>query len=155
MAEEKKQVVLTGAQLVNAYKNEEAKFQALQQRSQQLNGLFIEAHTAEEAVNEIKKAVKNEKILVDLGAGVYAEAMIDSNDKFKTGLAGGILQNADSKNALEYLKNQKDALQKELETVAKEQEKTAMGMNEISNMLRMGEIEAQKEMLKAQKAKNG
>jgi prefoldin alpha subunit len=155
MTEEKKQVVLTGAQLVNAYKKEEAKLQALQQRSQQLNGLFIEAHTAEEAVNEIKKAVKNEKIIVDLGAGVYAEAMIDSNDKFKTGLAGGILQNADSKNALEYLKNQKDALQKELETIAKEQEKMAMGLNEISNILRMGEIEAQKEMLKAQKAKNG
>jgi len=154
MAEEKKQIVLTGQQLVNAYRNEEAKFQALQQRSQQLNMLFIEASTAEEAVNEIKKAAKNEKIIVDLGAGICIEAMLDGNEKFKTGLAGGILQNADSGDALAYLKKQKEALQKEIEISAKEQERAAMSMNEISNALRLGEQEARKESLKAQKAKN-
>ncbi|MDD5163889.1 MAG: prefoldin subunit alpha [Candidatus ainarchaeum sp.] len=154
MAEEKKQVVLTGQQLLNAYRNEEAKLQALQQRSQQLNMLFIEAGTAEEAVKEIKKASKNEKVIVDLGAGICVEAMLDGNEKFKTGFAGGILINADSEAALAYLKKQKETLQKEIEIAAKEQERAAMSMNEISNVLRVGEQEARNENLKAQKAKN-
>ncbi|MDD5148649.1 MAG: prefoldin domain-containing protein [Candidatus ainarchaeum sp.] len=152
MAEEK-QIVLTGQQLMNAYRQEESKLQALQQRMQQLNGLLMEANIAEDAVNEIKKAAKNEKIIVDLGAGTYVEAALDGNNGFKTGLAGTILQNSDSKGALEYLKKQKDMLQGEISGIAKEHEKTIASLNEIASWLQAGENQARKEL--AEKHRHG
>jgi len=153
MSEEKRQVTFTGAQLMAAYRKEEAKMGALQQRMQQLQALFFEASVAEEAVKEIKKAEKNEKIMVDLGAGVYAEAVIDSNDVFKTSLAGSILQNSDSKSTLDYLSKQKENMQKEIAVLEKEQEKTAAAMNELSGILQKGEEQARKRMAAGQDSK--
>ncbi|HLD58610.1 MAG TPA: hypothetical protein VI977_03135 [archaeon] len=147
--EEKKQVTVTGEQLLEAYRAEQMKLEALQQRMQQLQGLVIEANTAEEAVNEIKKAAKNEKIIVSLGAGVYTEAVLDGNESFKTGLAGSIMQNSDTKKTLDYLKEQKEMLQKESAETAKEYEKTISALNEIGGLLQQAERQAQQRLQKA------
>lgn len=149
MAEEKKQVTITGEQLLEAYRAEQMKLEALQQRMQQLQGLLFEANVAEEAVNEIKKAAKNEKIIVNLGAGVYTEASLEGNESFKTGLAGSIMQNSDSKKTLSYLQEQKEMLQKETAETGKEYEKTISALNEIGGLLQQAERQAQQRMQKS------
>ena len=89
-----------------------------------MQGVLAEANVAEEAIEEIKKAEKNEKIIVDLGAGIYAEAMLDNNDRFKTAFAGNILLNSDAKKTKEHLTAQKEMIQKEIGVVSKEFEQT-------------------------------
>jgi len=142
MAEKKNRVVMTGEQLLNAYRNEQAKFEMLQNRMQQLQQVLRETKTAEEAVSTIKKSAKNEKIIVDLGAGIYTEAVLEGNEKFKKSLAGSILQNTDSKKALETLKGQQEKLSKDMEMTQKEMQNVTAKLNEIGAYLRAAEQQA-------------
>lgn len=148
---ENKRTVVNGAQLLNAYRAEEAKLNSIEAELQKLQDLIVEANIAGEAVEEIGKADKSEKIIISLGAGVYTEAMLAGNDKFKTGLAGSIMQNSNSKKTLDYLKEQREMLQKEINALVQEHQKTRNAIGEISGLLQAAEKQAMQKMQATEK----
>ncbi|MBN1940682.1 MAG: hypothetical protein JW772_00710 [Candidatus Diapherotrites archaeon] len=148
MVEDKKRVVLTGTQLAEAFQQQQGKLEALERKHREIRGLLAEAVGTEESLKEIKKSVKGEKIIVNLGAGVYAEANLISNEKFKTGYAGNLMLNSDYDKTVKYLEEQKAMIQKELDAVLRERENTIAVLNEIGRALQVGQqkaMEAQKQ----------
>ena len=63
MAGEK--IKMTGQQLVNAYRNEEAKLGVVQRKADSIQRILVETKMAIDSLNEIKKAKKNEKIIAN------------------------------------------------------------------------------------------
>ncbi len=144
---EKKQVELKGRQVLQAYQAEQAKLESMQRKMQALQTLMVETATAEQALNEIKKAGKNQKIMVALGAGVYVEAALESNKRVKTGLGDGVLMGSTVEKSLKDLAKRKEEIQKDIIGVQKEESAAVQNLRNIGTAIenvRRKETEAPK-----------
>lgn len=129
--EEKRQIKLTGQQMLQAYNTEQIKLEALQNRRQQLQGLIAETIGAEESLKGIEKAPKNQKIMVSLGAGIYIEAKIESGKEVKTGLGGGVLLNSSIEKALKALAKRSEEIQKDFNAVQQDELLVLQNLNNL------------------------
>ncbi len=140
---EKKQVKLTGQQVLQAYGAEQAKLQVVQQRRQSLQQLMGETIAGEQSLKEVEKSSKDQKIMVSLGAGVYAEAKLESNKNVKTGLGGGVLINTTVEKALKELAKRKEEIQKDLDAVQQEETVVLQNLNNLGLAIESARKKAQ------------
>jgi prefoldin alpha subunit len=135
MPEKKKEIKVTGKQLIDTYRSDQAKMDVLQRRQQGLQHILSETILASEALKEIQKAKKDENILVSLGAGLYAEAKIGETKKLKNSLAGSVLVDEETGKALSKLQEEIEKIQKDLAGVQNERQKIVENMQSIAGIL--------------------
>ena len=128
---EKKEIKLTGRQVLQAYEMEQAKFREIGGRKQTLQQLLAETMGAEDSLKELEKSGKNRKILVAIGAGIYAEAKLESTKEVKTGLGGGILKSAPLEKALKELATRQVEIRKDLDVVLKDEGMVLQNLNNL------------------------
>jgi prefoldin alpha subunit len=139
MAEGKKQIKITGQQLLDTYKGDQAKLEALQGRWQSLQQILMEMTAAKDSVKEIARAKDGENILVSLGAGVFAEAKIANTKKVKTSLAGSVLVDEGTEKAETGLEKEMEKVKKDLAQVHAEMQKIQENMQGITDILKRGQ----------------
>lgn len=128
---EKKQVELKGRQVLQAYQEEQAKLEALQGKMQDLQTLMIETAAAEQSIQEIQAAEKNQKIMVALGAGMYVEATLESTKRVKTGLGDGVLMGSTVENAIKDLGKRREEIQKDIISIQKHEGATVQNLRNL------------------------
>lgn len=131
----KKEVSLSGEQVMHFYNNEREKLKIIQNRQGSLQNLMNETLLTIEALNELKKAQKNEKILVPLGAGVFADATLNETQKVKISLGGNVILDAGIERALGDLDKRKNELEKDLQMTMKEESQTINQINALGNVI--------------------
>ena len=132
---EKKEINLTGQQVLQAYDIEQAKLREIEARKQQLMQLMADTAGAEQALKDLSKAAKNQKIMIALGAGIYAEAKIDDPKEVKTGLGGGILTTSTSEKALTDLAKRKEEIKKDVELMQRDEQLVMQNLNSLSTSI--------------------
>lgn len=143
MPEKKKELKVTGKQLIETYRSDEAKMDVLQRRQQGLQHILSETILASEAIKEIQKSKKDESVLVSLGAGLYTEAKIVETKKLKISLAGSILVDEETDKALSKLQEEIGKIQKDLAKVQNERQKIVENMQSIAGILQESRKSAQ------------
>ena|SRR3989344_1324055 len=134
-AKPKQEVTLSGAQVMNFYNNERNKLSIIQRRFDSLQNLLNETMLSINSLNELKKSSKNEKILVNLGAGVFADALIENNGKVKVSLAGNVVLDKPVDEALLDLEKRKNELEKDINVTINEQEATLKQISALENVI--------------------
>jgi len=131
----KKEIKVTGKQLVDTYRNDQIKLENLKKRSTDLRSVMGEMLTASESLKEMQKAKGDEKIMVSLGAGIYAEAKIANTKSVKTSLAGNILVEEKAEKAVERLEKEIARAKKDLDSLGMEIQQTMRNMQGISEII--------------------
>ncbi len=151
---EKKEVRLSEQQLMDSYRNEQAKMDFLQRRMQEMQLVLNEIVTAEEAVKELRKTKKEENILVSLGAGVYAEAKIGGTSKVKTSLAGNVLLDEESEAAEKKLQGEREKVEASIRETFSEQQATLRNIQNFENIFRQVRQKISEQNVKRQPAQD-
>jgi prefoldin alpha subunit len=128
---EKNQVKLTGQQVLQAYQIEQAKLESVRNRLEQLQRLLSETIGAEQTIGEVAAAKKDQKIMVSVGAGVYAEARLESVKEVKTGLGGGVLVSSTTEKTLKELGKRKEEIRKDLNAARQEEILVMQNLNNL------------------------
>ncbi|MEM0360396.1 MAG: hypothetical protein QXK06_03640 [Candidatus Diapherotrites archaeon] len=138
MAKEKareREIVLSPQELISLYENQRNILETIvQQESAMLNALS-EIAGAEEALKEIEKAGSSPKILVLLGAGVFAEAQV-SNKQVKSDIGTGILETTEIAKALNHLENKKKNVSANLSALQKKKQEVVAGLTGLEDAMR-------------------
>lgn len=135
MAEEGKRITLTGEQLIQALQSERAKIDLIQQRMNTVQRILTEAILATDSIKELTKKGSEGKIMVNLGSGVYVNALVEDVKKFKRSMAGNILLDSNPEETLEQLRVQREKAEKSLNELQSEQQKIADNMNKLSTII--------------------
>ncbi|MFH1545151.1 MAG: prefoldin subunit alpha [archaeon] len=136
MAEEgKKTITLTGEQLIQTIQTERTKIDLIQQRINTVQRILTEAILAMDSIKELTKKGNEGKILVNLGSGIYVNALVEDVKKFKRSMAGNIILDSTPEETLEQLKNQREKAEKSLKEMQIEQQKIAENMNKLSTII--------------------
>jgi prefoldin alpha subunit len=143
MAEGKKEIKVTGRQLLDAYRSDQAKLEALQRRGQGLQQALMEMAAARDAVQEIAKTKEGENAMISLGAGVFAEAKIANAKRVKNSLAGNVLIEEDAEKVAAELEKEMEKMKKELTQTQAEMQKLQENMRGITEILQQGQRAAQ------------
>ncbi len=136
--EEKKRVTLTQEQVLQAYQENEMELNDIRQRIGMIQSLLSENFAATEALNEIKEG-KSEKIMVNLGAGVYADATLEQSKTVKTTLGANVLANTSIEKTLETLAKRKENLEKDMQTLAQAQQQLIQNMETLRQIIMQAE----------------
>jgi len=132
--EEKKQVTLTQEQVMQAYQENEMELNDIQQRIGMIQSLLSETFAATEALDEIKEA-KSEKIMVNLGAGVYADATLEQTKTVKTTLGANVMADTSIEKTLETLAKRKENLEKDHQALVQAQQHTIQNMETLRQII--------------------
>jgi prefoldin alpha subunit len=149
---EKKEIRLSEQQLMDSYRNEQAKMDFLQRRMQEMQQVLNEIVTAAEAVKELRKTKKEENILVSLGAGIYAEAKIGGTGKVKTSLAGNVLLDEESEAAEKKLQAEREKVEASIRETFNEQQATMQNIQNFENIFRQVRQKMSEQNVKRQPA---
>lgn len=139
---EKQKVKVTAKNLIDTYKSDQMKMEALQRRQQGLQQILAETTVATQAITEIKKSKKEDNILIGLGAGIYTEAKI-TGLKLKSSLAGTVLIDKTPDKILKKLKDETEKTQKELAALQNEMKTVIGNMQSIAGILQESRKAAQ------------
>ena len=149
-----REVKITGQQLIDTYRSDQANLERLQKKSQGLQKVISELAAALDSVKGIEKAEKDENILISLGAGVYAEAKIINTKTFKSSLAGNVLVDTEAKKLAESLSEDlKKAGIENTKTLAQMQ-KTQQNMQAVSQMVQHRQRQRMQESQKEEQTGN-
>ena len=143
MAEGNKEIKVTGQQLLDAYRNDQAKLEALQRRGQGLQQALMEMMAARDAVQEIAKTEEGENAMISLGAGVFAEAKIANAKRVKSSLASNVLIEEDAEKVAAELEKEMEKIKNELAQTQAEMQKLQENMQGITEILQQGQKAAQ------------
>lgn len=139
MAEGKKEIKVTGQQLLDTYRGDQVKLEGMQRRWQGLQQALMEMTAARDAVQEIAKTKEGENAMISLGAGVFVEAKIANPKNVKNSLAGNILIDEGSEKAVAGLEKEIEKIKKDLTQTQGEMQKLQENMQGISEILRQGQ----------------
>ncbi len=137
MAEGQK-VSLTGNQLAMLAQQEREKLGELNRRINSLQGFRTELRGAKDALEEISKNEKGEKMLINLGAGVLIEAALAENLKALSSISGNVFREKPNKDLVKSLEKKIGAIEKSLESVSNEQGKVVSRLNQLEQIMSAG-----------------
>ncbi len=146
MAEEKqawegqeKKVTLTGPQLMQLASQERQRLEQANMRIGSLQGFRTELAGAMDALGEIAKNEKGNRIMVSLGAGIYVEAALEENSKAIAAIAGSVFKEKKSEELIKMLGERIAGVDKQLEAAAGEQQGIIARVNQLENIIRAGQ----------------
>ncbi|AJF60621.1 MAG: prefoldin subunit alpha [Candidatus Diapherotrites archaeon] len=143
---EKKEVTMTAQQLMEAYERERIKLNEIQIRLAAVQELMQETSGAIDAVKEIQKSEKENRVLVPLGSGVFANVEVKDKKKVLYSIAGNVMAYKAVSEAVEELEKKMEQLRKMIEFSRGEQQKTANNLNQLGRIIQTGRrIQAEQE----------
>ncbi len=143
-AEKTKEIKVTGQQLMETYRGDQAKIEGLQKKSNSLQQVINEIIATLDSVKGIEKTANGENALISLGAGIYAEGKITNTKTLKSSLAGNVLVNTDIAKVSASLDEDLKKAGKEFANTQYEMRKTQRNMQMVSQMMQKGQLMAQK-----------
>ncbi len=149
MAEEKSQVRISGNQLAQLGNQERVKLEEINRKVQAFQDFRAELQMAIDSLAELGKNKKGEKMLVSLGAGVYAEASIEKTDEAIFSIAGNVFKSKKSEGIAKILKNKIASINKTLEKTAQDQQKAWSRLNQIEQIMEAGRRHMQQQAKKS------
>ena len=138
MADEK-QVTLTAQQAVNLLQNERAKMQALEEQFLQFRMAWEDTLKAKQTLHAMQKTAANEKMLIPLGAGVFASALLDENEFVHVTLGGSVVKKEKIPEALQKLENRQKEAEEQMNAMQKEIEQTSGTLNRLSQAIQQAQ----------------
>ncbi len=144
MAEEKQQgqeqkVTLTGPQLVQLAGQERQRLDLASRRLESIQGFRTELMGAKEALQEIGKNESGNKILVNLGAGIYIEAGVEDNSKALVAIAGSVFREKKNEELIKLIGQRISEATKQLENAMAEQQGIIARVNQLEGILQTGQ----------------
>ena len=130
-----KTVSLSGQQIAVAFQQEKLKLEEIERRMVSVQNLMQEIFFAKESIESIKKTKKGEKAIVPLGAGMHVDVKIDSNTKIKTILAGNVIIETGTEEALKTLEKREKEAQEKAEELQKQQQSLYANLNTLGQII--------------------
>ena len=109
---EKKTFKLSRDQTIALYRNKEQELNAISSKMKEIDNLYNEIMKAEQTLNEMKTVKDNEKLLVNVGAGILVECNIENKKTAKITLPGNIVVDKDIHIILKDIEKRKEELSK-------------------------------------------
>ncbi|HOZ35684.1 MAG TPA: prefoldin subunit alpha [archaeon] len=132
----RKTIKLDKNQTVKLYQNKEKELQGISQRVEQIDGILQEMQKAEIALKQIKKLKSEEKILVNLGAGVLIECEVSNKSSIKVMLPGQIMTERGIDEVIEDIDKRNKELHSAKEKLVKSYNQTSQMLEQISKVFR-------------------
>lgn len=132
----KKTIRLDKNQTVKLYQNKEKELQGISQRVEQIDGILQEMQKAEIALKQIKKLKGEEKLLVNLGAGVLIECAVSNKSSIKVMLPGQIMTERNIDEVIEDIDKRNKELHSAKEKLVKSYNQTSQMLEQISKVFR-------------------
>ncbi|PIN85255.1 MAG: prefoldin subunit alpha [Candidatus Diapherotrites archaeon CG11_big_fil_rev_8_21_14_0_20_37_9] len=147
MTDEKK-ATLTGPQLMQLLTQEERKLEDINSRINAFQNYKSELIGAKDTLKEIEKNKEGDKILVNIGAGVYLEAKIEDSSKAIAAIAGNVFNAKSGKELQKLIDNKLANMDKSLNAIGEEQQKTLSRINQLNSILEAGRRHMQQQARK-------
>ena len=139
MAEEaEKSVKLSGDQVARLAAQERRKLDGLGRRIETFQGFRNELSMALDSVKAISKTEKGEKILINLGAGIFAEAALQENSRGIATIAGNVFNYRGFNDLEKTLEAKMKNVDKAVSGVITEQQKALSRLNQLEQLLEAG-----------------
>ena len=135
-----REMKVTGQQLMDTYRNDQAKLDGLQKKSKALQQVINEMVATLDSVKGIEKTANGENALISLGAGIYAEGKITNTKTLKSSLAGNVLVETDIAKVSTNLDEDLKKAGKEFANTQNEMRKTQINLQRVSQMLQKGQL---------------
>jgi prefoldin alpha subunit len=132
----RKTIKLDKNQTVKLYQNKEKELQGISQRVEQIDGILQEMQKAEVALKQIKKLKSEEKLLVNLGAGVLVECEVSNKSSIKVMLPGQIMTERNIDEVIEDIDKRNKELHSAKEKLVKSYNQTSQMLEQISKVFR-------------------
>lgn len=132
----KKTIKLDKNQTIKLYQNKEKELQGISQRVEQIDGILQEMQKAEISLAQIKKLKNEEKLLVNLGAGVLIECEVTNKSSIKVMLPGQIMTERSIDDVIEDIDKRKKELSSAKEKLVKSYNQTSQMLEQISKVFR-------------------
>lgn len=132
----RKTIRLDKNQTVKLYQNKEKELQGISQRVEQIDSILQEMQKAEVALKQIKKLKSEEKLLVNLGAGVLIECEVSNKSSIKVMLPGQIMTERGIDEVIEDIDKRNKELHSAKEKLVKSYNQTSQMLEQISKVFR-------------------
>ena len=106
------------------------------QQIELLNGYFNEIHTAEQTLDEIQNAKKNQRILVPIGAGNFVYASIEDGEKVIVTIGAGVHSERSIPDATESIKKKKSEVENQLTQIKASYNEVIERLREIDRVVK-------------------
>ncbi len=134
-----KKITLTGQQLLQLARQERQRLEQVNMRISSLQGFRNELVGAKEALKEIEKNEKGNRIMVNLGAGIYIEASVEDNAKTIAAIAGSVFKEKKNEELIKLLDGRIAGVDRQLESIAGEQQAAIGRVNQLENVIQAGQ----------------
>ncbi|MBI4210448.1 MAG: prefoldin subunit alpha [Candidatus Diapherotrites archaeon] len=135
---EDKTVRLNGQQIAQLVQQERDKLGETNRRIASFQNFRTEMYGARDALAELGKNGKGEKMLVNLGAGIFVHAIIDDTEKGIASLTGNVFRETDRKELEKMLEQRIAEIDKATEKAAQEQQHTLARLTQLEQVLSAG-----------------
>ncbi|VVB99384.1 Prefoldin subunit alpha [uncultured archaeon] len=135
---EEKKMTLTGPQLMQLGQQERSRLEQLNTRISSLQGARNELFGAKDALKELSNADKGTKIMVNLGAGIYAEASIEDCSKATTAIAGNVFREKKADEIIKEIESRTQSIEKQLGVLGQEQQSVIARVNQLESIIQAG-----------------
>ena len=134
-----REMKVTGQQLMDTYRNDQARLEGLEKKGKALQKVIVEMISALESVKGIGNTKEGEKTLISLGAGVYAEGTITNTKTLKSSIAGNVLIDTDIVKISKSLDEDLKKAGAEMTKTQTEMQKVQRNLQMVSQMLQKGQ----------------
>lgn len=138
MAEQKTNVRITGNQLLQMANQERQRLDDINGKVQTLQNFRHELAAARDSIEQLGKTKKGQKIMVNLGAGIYVEATLENTEKAIASITGNVFKDKTYKEIGEILNNKIKNMDKTISGTAEQQRKAIIRLNQIEQVLAAG-----------------
>ena len=138
----RKEMSFSREQLLSSFDLERSRYEAVSRRINMLQSAQFEISSAMEAIDEIEKSGKGNKIIVPLGGGVMVEAGLDNNKKVMFSYGGGAVTQKKIPEVRQELERRLELLKKEAQQAFGERDKINSGLSNLRNIIMLAEKNA-------------
>ncbi len=138
-AEKPREMKVTGQQLMDTYRNDQARLEGLEKKGQALQKVITEMISTLDSVKGIENTTEGENTLISLGAGVYAKGKITNTKTLKSSLAGNVLVDTDIAKVSKSLDEDLKKAGTEMAKTQTEMQKVQRNLQMVSQMLQKGQ----------------
>ncbi|MCK9292778.1 MAG: hypothetical protein WCY27_01290 [archaeon] len=105
-----KKIRLNKEQTISLYRSKEQELKKISDKLEEIDNLLLEIRKAEQTLTEIKNIKDKESLLVNIGAGVLVNCIIENKKDVKITLPGNIIVDKDTDLILADIRKRKDEL---------------------------------------------
>lgn len=136
MADDK--VTLTGNQIMQLVAQERQRLEQINSQLAGFQNMRNELNAAKLSIAEISKSKKGTKILLPLGAGIYAEAFTENNESAIISIENSTFKQKKFDELQKQLDKRLANIDRAMENIAQEQARAASRVNQLENVIAAG-----------------